>query len=88
MVKVIGSAGIGKSLHLMQEAEKANGVFVCANVQKALQTASYNGIKNVEIISYRDYFFDNYDMDKKVFIDELDKYMNECEFIDGFSLTV
>ena len=88
MKKIIGSPGTGKSRALMETADAESGVYVCSDVLKAKIKASSYGLSNLDIISYRDYFLDNYDMNKPVYIDEIENYLETCEYISGFSFTI
>lgn len=88
MKKIIGSPSTGKSRALMEIADAEHGVYVCGDVTKGKLRASTYGFSNVTIISYRDYFLDNYDMNKPVYIDEIENYLETCEYISGFSFTI
>lgn len=88
MVKIIGGNGTGKTRQLMMQAKEQHGVFVCSNVERYRAKAHAYGIVDLPIISYTDLFTDNYDKNLPVFINKIDKYLETCENIGGFSLTV
>ena len=88
MIKIIGENGTGKTKRLMEEALKNNGVFVCKDVIRCKEKAMAYGIYGLPIISYHDYTYGNFDLDKPVFIHKLDSFLEYAEEVSGFSLTV
>ena len=89
MYKIIDKRGTGKTNKLMSLIKEHNGVLVCANPNAMKVKAQDYGYGNIDIISYRDYWFDNYDLHQKVFIDELGNFIYEYDDnIGGYSLSL
>jgi hypothetical protein len=87
MVKIVGGSGTGKTKELMLKANECDGVFVCSNVDKYRTKAYTYGISNLTIISYDELNAGEYDADKKVFINKVDKYILTLCNVAGITLT-
>jgi hypothetical protein len=88
MIKIIDGNGTGKTRRLMEAAAAADGVFVCSDAQRYREKSRAYGISNLEIVSYTDFFINNYSPEKAVFINKIDKYLAATGEVAGFSLTV
>jgi hypothetical protein len=87
MFRIIDSKATGKTSKLMSLASDNNGILVCSDPHCMLIKAHSYGIKGFDIISYEDYRENQYDHNKPVFIDELEKYISSYHRIDGYSLS-
>lgn len=74
MFRIIDEPGTGKTLKLMEECNKNEGIFVCSNVEKALHIALENGFSFITFIDYSLFDF-NYAYEKPIYIDELVKFI-------------
>ena len=89
MYKIVDDRGTGKSSRLMLLAKEHNGVFVCANPHAMAAKARAYGLTGFDIISYYDYVSNNYDYEKKCFIDELDVFISSQHGnLAGYTLTI
>ena len=89
MYKIIDQRGTGKTNKLMSLVKENNGVLVCTNPEAMRVKAHAYGFDDIDIISDRDYWLDNYNLHKKVFIDELENFIYEYDDnIYGYSLSL
>lgn len=90
MFHIIDNRGSGKTSRLMLLAKEHNGILVCANPYAMKDKAISYGLTGFDIISYIDYMTGNYDINKPLFIDELDRFLQIIseDNIAGYSLTI
>jgi hypothetical protein len=91
MTKIIAERGTGKTKKLMLVTKENHGILVCANPQAMHSKALAYGITGFDIISYKDYLDKSYDNDKKIYIDELEEFINfiiNDNNFDGYSMTI
>lgn len=89
MYQIIDARGSGKTSRLMLLAQENNGILVCGNPHGMAAKAKAYGLTGFDIISYADYFQQNYEYGKPCFIDELDLCLRHWEDnIAGYSLTL
>ena len=89
MIRIIAGRGTGKTLKLMELAKEHNGVIVCANPYAMKQKAQSYGITGFDIISYKDYFTNDYQT-QNCFIDEIEMmfhYMTNNN-LTGYTLSL
>lgn len=87
MIRIIDDKCTGKTGRLMLLAKENNGTLVCSDPHCMRQKAKAYGLTGFDCISYGDYHEHQYDKDKPIFIDEIEKYLNLYGRIDGYSLS-
>lgn len=89
MYQVIDKRGSGKTSRLMLLAKENNGILVCENPYAMETKARAYGFTDLAIISYKDFFERNYELNMPCFIDELDRYVETIGLkFAGYSLTL
>ena len=79
MYQIIDKRGSGKTSRLMLLAKENNGILVCQNPYAMKNKAQAYGFTDLTIISYKDFFERNYELDMPCFIDELDCYVKTID---------
>lgn len=89
MYQIIDYRNSGKTSRLMLLAQEHDGVLVCSNPYAMRKKAEDYGLKGFDIISYYDYWNNNYNVNKKCFIDELDSFVASLgNKLSGYSLSL
>ena len=90
MDKIIDTRGSGKTSRLMLLAKENNGVFVCSNPHSAQAKAHAYGLTGFDIVSYSDFYTNNYNLNKPVYVDELETYVKciSMNHLSGYTLTI
>ena len=83
--RIIEGRGTGKTKKIMLMAKENNGILVCHNPSAMRSKALAYGLTGFDIISYEDYFKSNYDLEKKIYIDELEIFVKCLINDDNFS---
>ena len=105
LFNIIEERGTGKTRSLMEEAYKNNGIFVCQNAFHMREKANAYGLHGLEIISFQDFINEiqlhefeytnikatgyRHEYGKKVYIDELEGFINYLCFnrFGGYTIT-
>ena len=83
--RIVEGRGTGKTKKLMVAAKENNGILVYHNPSAMHSKALAYGLTGFDIISYKDYFESNYDLEKKIYIDELEIFVKCLIGDDNFS---
>lgn len=75
MYRIIDNRGSGKTSRLMLLAKENHGILVCSSPYVMAEKARAYGLTGFDIISYCDYLQQNYPVEKKCFIDELEMFV-------------
>ena len=89
--RIVEGRGTGKTKKLMIAVKENNGILVCFNPSAMHSKALAYGLTGFDIISYTDYFKSNYDLKKKIYIDELEifvKYLLGDGNFSGYTLSI
>ena len=72
MYRIIDKRASGKTSRLFLLAKEANGIVVCHNPEDMVKKAYGYGITGIDFVSYKDFLDKNYEINKPIFIDELE----------------
>ena len=72
MKSICGERASGKTTQLILEAQKENGVIVCADVGCMIDKMYSLYITGIEVVSYYDFYNGEFDEGTRFFIDDLD----------------
>lgn len=92
MYRIIDKKDCGKTGRLMLLAKENNGTLVCKN-PKSMEAKAHNyGIFGINIVSYQEFLTNKNNHYWKVYIDEIDKFLNfafeDYCIIDGYTLSI
>lgn len=89
MYRIIDTRSAGKTSRLMLLAKENNGVIVCRNPEAYRKKAINYGIVGIEFIDYNTFFASMpFNHAKKVFIDDLEEFLELCGNVNGYTITV
>ena len=89
MYRIIDGRGTGKTSRLLLLAKENNGVVVCINPTRIREKAYAYGLTGIDFMSYTEYITNSGKVDKPVYIDNLECFMN-CltrNNLSGFTLS-
>ena len=88
MYRIIDKRSSGKTSRLMMLAKENNGIIVCGNPHAMKNKANSYGIVGIDFISYNQYLNKDFDLNKDIFIDEIETLMKFLSFnIKGYTLS-
>lgn len=87
MVRIIDGRASGKTNKLMLLAQENNAIIVCGNPYAMEQKARAYGITGIDFISYAEFVNRSYPEDKRIFIDELERFALLFGNVSGYTLS-
>lgn len=90
MNKIFGGRGTGKTIKMLEMADNADCIIVAKDPQSLREKAFALGFKNVEIVSYDDYYYNYGQYSKPAYIHDIEKYLKFIHMghIKGFTCSV
>lgn len=90
MNKIFGGRGTGKTAKMLEMVNNTDTLVVTKDVQSLREKAFALGFKNVNIVSYDDYYYNSDGESKPAYIHDLEKYLKFIHMgpIQGFTCSV